>query len=292
MSTPRILISLPVYKREWLLPYWLKAIEEQTIPLSNIGFQFQLGPDDDATHDMLWEWHEAHPECFCFDGQIDLSNHHATHAEGIRGWAQDEYLRMVSFRNDLLDRAVEKMELFDYYMSLDSDVLLYNPDTLETLASYNTDVVCPLMYMTPPALDELLPDEMRLFKDEEYPNAMFWLYRPVESNPLAGAGRRVTRRIDTGQELPQSQREIKTGLEQIDVPMAAIMMSPDVVSKVRYIWHSQGEDIGFATQLYLNGFKSYLDHDLHAAHIMHKWQLAHYLENGDRRLSQKVVAVN
>lgn len=291
--SPRILISLPVYKREWILEHWLKAIEQQTIPLKNIGFQFQLGPDDDATHDMLWEWHEAHPECFCFDGQIDISTNHATHTEGIRNWAGEEYLRMVSFRNELLGRAEEKLHLFDYYMSLDSDIIMYDPNTLENLAAHNKDVVSPLMYMTPPALDEFLPEDIQLIKDEEYPNAMYWLYEPQDHAPTSGSARRTPRRSKPDDmTIEYKNWPLKTGLEKIAVPMAAIMMSPDVVRKVRYIWHAQGEDIGFATQLHRHKIESYLDYDTNVAHVMHKWQLNHYLQHGDRRLHQKVVATN
>ncbi len=286
---PRILISGPIYKRAWILEHWLKCIEDQSIPLRNIGFQFEFGPDDDATQDLLWEFHEAHPECFIFDGQIDITNLHATHEEGVRSWAQDEYLRMVSFRNNLLDRAQQKLDSFDYYFSLDSDVLIYNPDTLETLAAHNKDVISPLMYMTPPALDESLPDEVKLVKDEEYPNAMDWLYEPSPTN--GGSGRRTPRRINPNDiTIPYSQREMKTGLHKVAVPMAAIMMSPEVVNTVKYVWHPQGEDIGFATQLHKHKYDAYLDFDLDVAHIMHRWQLNHYLAEGDRRLRQIVKA--
>ena len=246
----RILISLPIYQREWILPLWLGALESQTIGLENLGFQFELGPKDDRTHDLLWDWHTKHPELLLFDGQINMLENHRTHEEGKRAWQQDEYLRMVSFRNSLIERAVERMDDFDYYFSLDSDVLLTNPITIERLASHGKDVVSPLMYMTP--------------HDNKYPNAMDW---------ASTGDRYIGKRIELQ----------KGGLQQVDVPMAAIMMSPDVVKKTRYIWHPQGEDLGFASNLHKNKFKAYLDLDLYVPHVMHRYHMEDYLLRGDHR---------
>jgi hypothetical protein len=67
-----VLIGLPIFKREWVLPLWFAAIERQDFPLSNLGFVFELGPDDDETHQMLWDWHEKHPEFLCFQGDIQM----------------------------------------------------------------------------------------------------------------------------------------------------------------------------------------------------------------------------
>jgi hypothetical protein len=245
----RILISLPIYKREWILPFWLKAIENQTIPLKDIGFQFELGQQDDATHNILWEWNQKHPECWLFDPQINYRETHFVHLEGQRAWRRDEYLRMVSFRNNLLEKAASRSKKYDYYLSLDSDIILENPKTLETLVSHNKDIVSPFMFMTP--------------FGREYPNAMDW---------ASTKERYVGRRKEVGQ-----------GLQRADVVMAAVMMSPEVVKNVRYIWHPQGEDLGFASELHKQGYESYIDFDLYVPHIMHQGQLNSYLKNGDDR---------
>lgn len=218
--------------------------------MENIGFQFELGEADDDTHDILWEWNQKHPECWIFDPQVNHREPHKQHKEGQRAWKRDEYLRMVGFRNSLLERAVSRRTKFDYYFSLDSDVILENPKTIETLISHKKDVVAPLMFMTP--------------TDEKFPNAMDW----------ATAGNRwVGRRI----------KNLGPGLIKVDIPMAAIMMSMDVVKNVRYVWNAQGEDIGFASELHKKGFESFLDTNIYTPHIMHRYQLEDYLANGDRR---------
>lgn len=246
----RILISLPIYKRDWILPKWFEFIENQTIPLEDIGFQFELGSDDDETHEILWEWQSQHPQCFLFDAQINVAEKHNQHLEGQRAWKRDEYLRMVVFRNNLLERACTKIDMFDRYFSLDSDVLLEDPKTLEVLSNHDKDVVTPLMYMTP--------------NDTQYPNAMNWYSKPP--------GRFVAKRT-----------KLVDGLTKIDVPMAAVMMKPEVVQNVRYVWHAQGEDIGFATQLYEAGYESFIDTNIYTPHVMHRVQMPDYLKNGDLR---------
>jgi len=68
-----ILIGLPIYKREWILPYWIEAIERQDFPQENLGFLFNLGPDDEATHEILWEWQSRSPHFKIFDAQIMMT---------------------------------------------------------------------------------------------------------------------------------------------------------------------------------------------------------------------------
>ena len=232
------------------MPYWLKAIEDQTIPLSDIGFQFELGHPDGATHDILWEWQQSHTECWLFDAQINEAEPHKTHEEGKRSWKVEEFLRMVTFRNNLLERAAVRLDKFDYYFSLDSDVILEDPRTIEKLVSYKKDVVSPYMFMTP--------------HDVDYPNGMNWAI--------------------TGSDWVGKRIRLETGLVEVDVPMAAILMSKKVVESVRYEWHPQGEDIGFAKNLYKQGFDSFIDFDTYAPHIMHRAQLKDFLANGDSRL--------
>jgi hypothetical protein len=243
--SPKVLISLPVYKREWILPLWLELIEKQDIGLSNIGFQFELGPDDEKTHDVLWEWYDCHTEVISFDGQIDKSTNHKHHLEGQRYWRKEEYLKMVHFRNNLLERAIDRVPAFDYYLSLDSDILLVDPSSISKLISRDKDLVSPLCYMTP--------------HDSKYPNGMNW---------DGDVGKRVI---------------MKEELQPVDIPMAATLMKASVIKQCRYRWHAQGEDIGFAVSLKANGYKSFIDCDIYAPHIMHRAHLESYLENGDSR---------
>jgi len=248
-----ILIGAPIFKREWVLPYWFKAIENQNFPKENLGFVFDLGPDDDSTHDLLWGWHMSHPEFRVFDAQIQLDINHFTHEEGHRSWSQMQYYNMVYMRNNLLDRAAALSDQFDFYFSLDSDLLLEDPETLNKLVSYAQEdstraVVSPLSYMTP--------------FDTNFPSAMSWIEKP---------GSNAARKRD----------EYRVGeLFKADVVMAAVFMQKYVFQNVRYQWHRQGEDLGFATALAEMGFESWAAWDIYCPHIMSRQMLSDYIKSG------------
>jgi hypothetical protein len=243
-----ILIGCPVYKRDWVLKDWFKYIENQNYPLSKLGFIFELGEDDEATEQVLYDWHEAHPEVSVFDGVIRADLNHATHKDGQRHWSGEKYEVMVELRNSLLERA--SCYDFDCYFSLDSDILLENPDTLMFLseATEYYDVVSPLSYMTP--------------YDTDYPSVMWWQDEP-------------------GFEAYRDKSRVKLGsFFQADIVMAAKMMSKEVYRTTRYIWHRQGEDLGFARSLHKRGFRSYCASNIYAFHAMHKHTLAEYKRAG------------
>ena len=252
---PKILIAAPVFQRDWVLPYWFKAIENQNFPMEDIGLIFNLGPDDDATHDVIWEWSQKHPELFYFDAQIFMHVNHSSHAEGSRQWNQSKYYNMVKLRNDLLERADAISDRFDFYFSLDSDLLLEDPETLNKLVAYAEEdplrsVISPLSYMTP--------------YDTNFPSAMTWT---IEGEPSRRAKRNHSR-YEIGK------------LFKADIVMAAVFMQKYVVKNIRYQWHWLGEDLGFATALNEAGYHSYAAWDIYCPHIMSRQFLAHYLKNG------------
>lgn len=249
----KILIGAPIYDRAWILPTWFKAIENQNFPKEDLGFVFALGPDDEATHDQLWSWHERHPEFMVFDGQIEMQISHSAHPDDTRIWSSMQYYNMAFLRNTLLERAATFGDQFDYYFSLDSDILLEDPETLNKLVAYAEEdrsraVLSPLAYMTP--------------FDTNYPSAMSWVENP------GGRAMRDLNRYKIGE------------LFEADIVMAAVFMQKHVFQTVRYQWHAQGEDLGFATALADFGFKSYGAWDIYCPHIMHKRMLSDYINTG------------
>jgi hypothetical protein len=247
----KILIGCPVYKRDWILPYWFESIENQTIPLSDLGFIFELGTPDEETHEMLWEWHSRHPEVEVFDGIIRADETHKTHQEDKRQWARSDYYRMVNFRNNLLERAINYAP--ERYFSLDSDIVLTNQNTLQEL--YNlTDSGCtaaPLCYMTP--------------EGDRFPNIMNWADYP---------GGKAKRKVE---EYPIGE------VFEVEISMAAVMMAPEVYRDVRYRWHRQGEDLGWSAEVTRHGYKMYSASNIYSSHIMHRWMLNEFIGRGDPR---------
>lgn len=246
----KLLIGAPVYRREWILPLWFQYIEGQNFPLSDVGFIFEAAPDDEETITCLTEWHEAHPEVWCFDVAVNQQEEHISHPEGRRTWTLDRYNAMARFRNNLLDRAICRNP--DRYFSLDTDILLEDPNTVRALIDTTDDcsAAAPLMFMS---------NEMR------HPSVMSW----------ADGEQKRARRILKDYPLGETFKA--------DAIMAAKMMGRRVYSEARYSWHPQGEDLGWSADCYLKGFDLYSVSGIYAPHIMSQGMLKNFLEHGDRR---------
>lgn len=244
-----ILIGLPIYSRAWILPTWFEAIRGQDWPLDQVGFIFEVAPDDQETADTLFEWHERHPEVRCFEVSTYQSACHGAHPDGGRQWNDGRYAMMAAMRNHLLDRAVCYDP--DRYFSLDSDIILQDPTTIRTLfeLTEHLDAVSPLTFMTPDG--------------NEFPNVMSWLRSPGEH------GSRLLYPMGT--------------LFQADVIMAVVMMSRLVYQRARYDHHRQGEDLGWARECARLGFKLWSASYLYSPHVMHRSRLEGYLAEGDLR---------
>lgn len=244
----RIIVICPVYKREWILPVWFSCIEDQTFPLNDLGFIFNIAPDDMGTIEQLIDFHKRHPEIEIFDF-IETHGKHTDHYEGNRSWNSDRYNFMVLLRNKLLDRV--RMIAPERVFSLDTDILLENPETIQTLydLTEELDAVAPLCFMTPDSAN--------------FPNIMSWAFE-------AKAWR--------------NSREYKLGtLFQVDVIMAAVMMSKRVYMSCDYAWHRQGEDLGWSINCTKAGFKLWSASHIYAPHIMSESALANYKKYGDPR---------
>lgn len=247
----KVLIGCPVYDRAWILPSWFEAIENQSIPLSDLGFIFELGPNDDETHDSLWNWQQTHPEVAVFDAVIREDVVHRAHPEGKRIWHGSDYEKMCILRNHLLDRATCLSP--DRYLSLDCDLILEDPQSIEYLYNLTEtrDAVSPLMYM--------------FQTDMNFPSVMSWVESP------GGPAKRTLDQYPMGT------------LFKADIIMAGVMMSEKVYKNARYQWHKQGEDLGWSANCAKHGFDLYCASNLYVPHIMHRWFLDEYKQNGDPR---------
>ena len=247
-----IIIGCPVYKRGWILPAWFYFIENQSVDLSDIGFIFELGTDDQETIDILLSWKSRHPEVEIFDLEVRDDLAHFAHQEGTRQWTYAKYENMISMRNSILDK-VRKIQP-EAYFSLDSDVLLTNPNTIELLLGHlkmGADAVNTLMFMTPFGTD--------------FPSVMTW----IENTNYERAERR--------QPYPLG------GYFKSDVIMAAKMMSKNVYNNVDYRFHVQGEDLGWSAGCAEKGYELYCASYIYTPHIMGQAEMKEFLASGDPR---------
>jgi len=249
-----VVIGCPIYKRDWIFPYWISCIENQEVDLSKVGFIFETSPDDEETISTLTRYKNARPHIPVFEIEIRNEIPHFEHKENARMWSMSKYSNMVFLRNKLLQKVREINP--EYFFSLDSDVLLTNSNTINYLVSHiqdGADAVSPLMFMTP--------------NDTMYPSIMNWLNEPGG----------------------QAYRKEKYPLGQYfqsDIIMAAKMMSRKTYQTVDYELHSQGEDLGWCANAAKAGLKLFSASYIYAPHIMHKPMLDYFLQNGDSRHAQ------
>jgi hypothetical protein len=252
----KLVIACPIYKRDWILPYWIRCILRQSVDISNIGFIFEVSPDDKATIDALRVWKHLDKNILFFDIVERPDIPHFEHQNNGRQWTLSKYHNMINMRNSILSR-VRQYEP-DYYFSLDSDILIENPNTIELLIAHindGADAVSPLMYMTPVGT--------------AFPSVMSW------SNEDNQKGSRKT------------DYPIGTYF-QADIIMAAKMMSKKTYMNVNYEFHQQGEDLGWSNNAKKHNLKLFSASYIYAPHIMSLVHLSEYLKFGDSRSSEKL----
>lgn len=247
----KLIIGCPIYKRDWILPSWINCIINQSINMSDVGLIFETSPNDFATVNSLITWKKLDKRFQIFEINERNDIPHFEHENNGRQWTMSKYHNMVSLRNSLLS-SVRKYNP-DFYLSLDSDVLLSNPNTIELLIAHikdGADAVSPLMFMTP--------------NDSRFPSVMSW--------------------TNHDQNLGYRKEQYPLGeYFESDIIMAAKMMSKDVYSNVDYEFHKQGEDLGWCKNARDKGYKLYSASYIYAPHIMSKDIYYNYLTNGDNR---------
>lgn len=247
----KLIIGCPIYNRSWIFPYWVHMIERQSFPISDIGFVFIASAEDHETLKHIETWANVGQRMDFVDVVVPENVNHYSHEEGSRQWTISKYDNMCRLRNALLSRV--RYHSPDYFFSLDSDILIENPSTIELLIAHikdGADAVSPLMYMTPVGVN--------------YPSVMKW-----HSEPGGKAHRDFMFPIGT--------------YFKSDVIMAAKMMSRAVYENIDYKIHEQGEDLGWSANCAKAGYSLYSASYLYAPHIMSQGMLAKYLESGDER---------
>ena len=250
----KLIIGCPIYKRDWILNHWIKCIKSQSLSTDHIGFIFETSSDDEKTLNILDAWRKYDKTIPHFEIIIRDDISHFQHENNGRQWTISKYENMVKLRNHILDR-VSEIEP-DYYFSLDSDILLENPNTIELLIAHNkqgADAVSPLMFMTPIG--------------KQFPSVMTW-------------------REDIPEKAYRKEFYPLGTYFQSDVIMAAKMMNEQIYQNVRYSIHEQGEDVGWSLNCKLKNYKLFSASYIYAPHIMSTIMYSDFLKNGDNRLKE------
>jgi hypothetical protein len=223
-----VIVAAPVAEREWAIPHWYQHLAEQSVPPDEIVL-LHSGQRGDAT------WHA-----------IDLAARdtgivtHRLHDPAPPHPRHDNarFKTLARLRNMMLAWATIATD-HDYLFSLDTDILLTNPHTIDRLQRTASIYGCssPLVYLHPDmpwtVNAGMFPKSPFDYLGELTPEILSkWPWTRAEPTPAALAG---------------------DAAQVIDIPMAATMMVRDVYDNVRYGEHESGEDISFALKLALQG---------------------------------------
>jgi hypothetical protein len=218
-----ILVGCPVYERGWILPTWFEHLSH--VRDDRAHFVFAYTPGEDNTLDVIE--YECGQRGYSFDIITVTDGTHSAE----RNWQQKGRIQtMADMRNQLLDFAHRMSP--DYYLSLDSDILL--PDG---------------------AVDSLCWS----VKNTEYDavSPVTWLSHLPEITNAFYRDKHTLRRV-----------KVMDGLQPADVLCAAICMSREVVESTSYDHFPRGEDFAWSESAQVAGFKLGIDTRIKAKHIM------------------------
>ncbi|XP_045464720.1 glycosyltransferase 25 family member isoform X1 [Harmonia axyridis] len=141
---PTILISILARNKAHTLPYFLSYLENLNYPKDRLSLWIQSDHNSDATIEILETWissvqnkyHSIKKDFIVtplrYEGEI-----------GFAHWTEERFQYIISLRESALEYA--RSLWADYYLTLDCDVFLTNPETLNYLLSKDFVVVAPML---------------------------------------------------------------------------------------------------------------------------------------------------
>lgn len=125
----KILVSAPVYNREWILPYYLKAIKDQKFD-GKLELVFIDGGSTDNTISILKN-----------SGAEIINSKFISGNTTVRNWNKERLRFITQVKNEVIELARAKQP--DYLFMIDTDILLHGTDCLQKLIGDDKDIVAP-----------------------------------------------------------------------------------------------------------------------------------------------------
>lgn len=241
MARMKIALGAPVAERAWILPDWFEALSKQTVQPDY--FCFVYSESQDETLQLLTDLLPEGADLEIFASSLPFYSREQRGADPKDPWRAHHMARL---RNKL--RYLFLRTDADVFVSLDTDILLQDPQTLEKLLATlegNYALASPLVNLH--ARDDLL-----------CANAGFWVDRRYDD--FKQAWQRCDENTVAAYRSPV----------QIEVPMAAFAIKRFAMGMCRYRAHELGEDLGFAQSLSQHGFRCAWLPELKTRHVWGK----------------------
>ena len=244
MKEPQIMIALAVRDRGWILPEFLKCLQNLDYPHEAITLYFLVNNSTDNTEKILDEFLEKNNKQYkklrlCVVENDLIPEDDRTASTRLRYI----YSHLVELKNEIKKYALR--EKVDYLLLLESDVL-FPPNLLTSLLSHRKDIISPLIPVT------IKKDRYNIMKKGK---GKIWMKSPPYGHILHPA-------LNT--------------LLKVDMSGGIFLIKKKALRKVKWQYHPQGEDCGFATACERKGLEIYCDSDIRCEHRMIKTvQLLH-----------------
>lgn len=228
----KLIIGCPVRDRAWVLPQWFEhvdvamaRVEAQYGPDVDYEYAFVIGSCSDNTPALIAATNAR--VLHTAEGDIPVSD---------RRWTTERFSDLVTARNGLLQ--IVRYEQPDFFVSVDSDILLHPNAIVNLLESYwgheGWSAVGGKLYMTP--------------SGTHTPSYAF--------NKAAGG----------------LAREDSDGVFEAQIIMALKLMDEDAYN-VDYVHSEKGEDVGWSLACHTQGLRFGWDGRVTNKHVMLKRQL-------------------
>lgn len=244
---PRLIVGCPIANRAWAVGHWVDCLARQTRRPDAFAF---IHSGDGDTMTAMWRCLLAHR----FDTvrvQHDARPAHPRHDNA-------RFATLAALRNQLLN-LVQSMGA-DLFLSLDSDIMLEDPRTIERLCDLvddGADIAQPVTFLHPLAPRTWSPAEQTC-----------WAYNFGWLSGDTGPRARWTR--PSPNDLPWGS------VMRITVPMACWLGNRCAID-CRYEPHESGEDIGYALSLRRAGVECVVDSGLYAPHVWEEGRLREWM---------------
>ncbi|XP_012689193.1 procollagen galactosyltransferase 1 [Clupea harengus] len=144
LLAPRVLIALICRNSEHSLAYFLGTIERLNYPKDRIALWVATDHNVDNTTTMLKDWLVKVQKAYHSVEWRPLEQPRAFQDEhGPKQWSTMRYAYVMKLRQAALESAREMWA--DYFMLIDCDNLLTNPDVLWRLIEENKTIVAPML---------------------------------------------------------------------------------------------------------------------------------------------------
>lgn len=243
-----ITIAAPIRDREWILPYYLKHLENIDYPKDRIELLFVINDNSDNSYQLLNDYKNRHIDSY---KRIRLE----TYNRNVPGDNRETVARKKYIYDHLskLKNYIMSKVKTDFLLFIDSDILVPS-DIITNLLKHRKDIVSGLIwngYLVSPEKPYLYPNVMKSIGKNLYSHIVNYRVKNIEPSSC---------------------------LTRVDLTGAVMLLSKAVYKSIRFGYHPQGEDAHFCNMAQNKGFEIFCDLGVFCHHVMNEKLLREYLD--------------